>query len=62
VEHILRELKYCAFKPGFRFSTGDIAEAQTAALEQGWLVRCPSDPSLLAITPAGRVMIQQLEG
>jgi hypothetical protein len=35
MEHILRELKYCAAKPGFRFATGKIAEAQTEALDQG---------------------------
>lgn len=54
LEDVLRELRYCAGGPGSQFKKGQIARAQNAALDQGWLGPVVGSPGLLAPTDAGR--------
>jgi hypothetical protein len=56
---VLRELRYCAGAPGYRFHTGQISRAQDRALECGWLAPHSAQPGMLMITQAGRRIIAQ---
>jgi len=53
LEDVLRELRYCAGGPGSRFKEGQIARAQDAAFDRGWLSPVTGCPNMLAPTDAG---------
>jgi len=58
---ILRELQYCAHGPGWHFAAGQVARAQTVALERGWLVPCAIKPGYLSTSPTGKRLLAAWE-
>lgn len=56
-----RELCYCREMCGWRFATGQIADAQTAMLDRGWLEPSPIKPGFVGITPLGRRVLAAWE-